>query len=91
MAIRVTDRGPGIPAAEQRRVFEKFVRGSASATSGIKGTGVGLAMVDHIVRAHGGEVRLDSEVGRGSTFTIVLPAVEPVAELGRGFSPAGRS
>jgi signal transduction histidine kinase len=74
IAIRVRDRGMGIPAAEQRSIFQKFVRGSAAIAANVKGTGVGLAMVSHIVRAHGGEVRVASAAGEGSTFTILLPA-----------------
>jgi signal transduction histidine kinase len=73
--IRVRDRGPGIPAAEQRRIFEKFVRGETAKRSAIRGTGVGLAMVQHVVAAHCGEIRLESKAGEGSTFTILLPAV----------------
>ncbi len=78
VAISVCDQGLGIPRDEQRQIFNKFVRGSASLVRGIKGTGIGLAMVRHIVTAHGGRVTLDSETGRGSTFTIWLPAaIEP--------------
>jgi signal transduction histidine kinase len=75
VAISVRDDGLGIPADEQREVFDKFVRGSASRLHGIKGTGIGLAMVQHIVRAHGGRVTLQSAPGQGSTFTILLPAL----------------
>jgi two-component system sensor histidine kinase SenX3 len=75
MAIRVQDRGMGIPGVEQQQIFQKFVRGSAASAANVKGTGVGLAMVSHIVRAHGGEVRLASVPGEGSTFTILLPGV----------------
>ena len=74
VAIRVSDSGPGIPAAEQRTVFEKFVRGEAAIRGNVRGTGVGLAMVRQIVVAHGGEIHLESRVGQGSTFTILLPA-----------------
>ena len=63
----------GIPAAEQKEIFKKFVRGAGSRASNIKGTGIGLAMARHIVEAHDGEIRLESEPGRGSTFTILLP------------------
>ena len=66
VAISVCDQGLGIPRDEQRQIFNKFVRGSASLVRGIKGTGIGLAMVRHIVTAHGGRVTLDSETGRGS-------------------------
>jgi signal transduction histidine kinase len=74
IAIRVRDRGLGIPAAEHREVLRKFVRGTSAHTTGIKGTGIGLAMVKHIVDAHGGSLRLESALGKGSTFSIVLPA-----------------
>jgi signal transduction histidine kinase len=74
-AIRVRDRGLGIPVAERERIFEKFARGAAASNGGIRGTGVGLAMVRRIVAAHGGEIRLESEPGLGSTFTLLLPGV----------------
>jgi len=74
--IAVSDKGIGIPAAELRSIFDKFVRGSSADGRGTKGTGIGLAMVRHIVEAHGGEVSVESQVGRGSTFTIVLPVEE---------------
>jgi len=73
LLIRVRDRGLGIPREEQRTIFDRFVRGTRARTEGIKGTGIGLAMVRHIVRAHGGEVDVDSAPGTGSTFTIGLP------------------
>jgi len=75
LAIRVRDRGLGIPASERKAIFQKFVRGSAAATANVKGTGVGLAMVQHIVSAHGGEIHVESEPGRGSTFTVLLAGV----------------
>jgi len=71
--VRVRDRGIGVPAGEQRQIFRKFVRGADQHNSGVRGTGVGLAMVDQIARAHGGNVRLESEVGVGSVFSILLP------------------
>jgi signal transduction histidine kinase len=74
VAIRVRDRGMGIPAGERRAIFRKFVRGSAAAAANVKGSGVGLAMVLHIVAAHGGEIAVESQPGEGSTFTILLPA-----------------
>jgi signal transduction histidine kinase len=72
--IRVRDEGFGIPAPELKRIFRKFARGSTATEHGVKGTGIGLAMVKHIVDAHAGKITVDSEPGRGSTFTIILPA-----------------
>jgi signal transduction histidine kinase len=73
VSISVRDEGMGIDPKEQREIFKKFVRGSAAKKAGIKGTGIGLSMVHQISRALGGEIRLQSKVGAGSTFTIVLP------------------
>jgi signal transduction histidine kinase len=74
--IAVRDRGIGIPRDERDLVFARFRRGAEARRRGIQGTGIGLAMVDHIVKAHGGQVELESEPGAGSTFTIVLPVRE---------------
>jgi signal transduction histidine kinase len=75
VAIQVRDQGLGITTAERRAIFRKFVRGSAAAAANVKGSGVGLAMVRHIVAAHHGEIRVESAPGSGSTFTILLPAL----------------
>jgi signal transduction histidine kinase len=69
--IRVTDFGVGIPRAEQARIFEKFYR--AEGVDGGSGSGLGLALVKHIVEAHGGDISVESESGKGSTFTIRMP------------------
>ena len=71
--ISVRDRGAGISADERRAIFRTFTRGRAARTLNVKGTGIGLTMVDQIVKAHGGRLELDSEPGLGSTFTIRLP------------------
>jgi signal transduction histidine kinase len=71
-AVRVRDEGPGIPPEERKDLFREFTRGAAARAGGVKGTGIGLAMVDHIVRAHRGRIRVDSVPGQGSTFTILL-------------------
>jgi signal transduction histidine kinase len=75
VAIRVRDQGPGIAETERKAIFRKFVRGSAAVAANVKGSGVGLAMVRHIVAAHGGEITVASELGKGSTFTMLLPGV----------------
>ena len=71
--ITVRDRGIGIPEAERAGVFGRFSRGEQAQRLGIRGTGLGLAMVKQIVREHHGEVQVDSVEGEGSTFTIALP------------------
>jgi signal transduction histidine kinase len=73
LGIRVRDRGVGIPLAEQRSIFDRFVRGSVGRDAGVKGTGIGLTLARHIVTAHHGEIRLESAPGQGSTFIILLP------------------
>jgi signal transduction histidine kinase len=72
VAVRVTDRGPGLTADEQSRLFEPFRRvGPAAGVA--PGIGLGLFVVRRIVTAHGGRIEIDSERGRGSTFTVYLP------------------
>jgi signal transduction histidine kinase len=72
IAIAVRDHGIGIPRDEQQRIFQKFVRGSEATGARIKGTGIGLAIAQHVVSAHHGQITVASEPGHGSTFTIVL-------------------
>lgn len=74
--ISVSDRGIGIAKNEQRKIFDKFYRAEDSLVHETKGSGLGLALVRHIVEAHGGEVLLESNPGRGSTFTLVLPLIK---------------
>jgi two-component system sensor histidine kinase SenX3 len=71
--IAVTDQGIGIAAEEQERVFERFYRIDPARSRHTGGTGLGLSIVKHIVQNHGGDVRLWSQPGYGSTFTIRLP------------------
>lgn len=73
VAIRIRDQGIGIPPSEKDRILRKFIRGSSAKACGVKGTGIGLAMVKHIVDAHGGRILVESEPEKGSTFTILLP------------------
>jgi signal transduction histidine kinase len=78
--VRVTDRGIGIAPRHQRKIFRKFYRIQTDAGTGAQGTGLGLAIVDHIMRALGGFVRVESEPGRGSTFTLHFPVVKDYKE-----------
>jgi len=74
--IAVSDRGVGIPLEAQSRLTEKFYRVNSPEHEHVPGTGLGLTIVDHTARAHGGHLTLESAVGEGSTFSIHLPMVE---------------
>ena len=71
--LEVVDRGIGIPRAEQQRIFEKFYRVGDPLVHNTKGSGLGLSLVQTIVKAHGGDVWVESNQGHGSKFTVVLP------------------
>lgn len=75
--LSVSDDGPGIPADDREHLFERFWRGDAGESQQVGGTGLGLPIVKSLVDAHGGEISLDSEPGQGSTFRILLPAIDP--------------
>lgn len=70
--VAVTDEGPGVPADQKETLFDKYKQGSATSNVALKGTGLGLAIVKSIIKAHGGEVGVDSEIGKGSTFWVRL-------------------
>jgi len=72
--IRVADRGPGIPADEQRQIFEPFFRGRRALQDQIHGTGLGLNLAKRIVEAHGGSIQVKSAAMKGAEFIVRLPA-----------------
>jgi signal transduction histidine kinase len=73
--LKVDDTGPGIPPEEQGRVFEKFYR-ATNTIDGVEGSGLGLAIVKSIVDSHQGRVWVESIVGKGSSFIVILPTQE---------------
>jgi two-component system phosphate regulon sensor histidine kinase PhoR len=75
--LSVADKGVGIPPGEQQKVFEKFYRGANALTRKVRGSGIGLSIIKHVAGLHGGKILLESEPGKGSTFTLRLPIVAP--------------
>ena len=74
LRVEVQDTGIGIPESQQARIFERFYRVDAARSRALGGTGLGLAIVKHLVQASGGDIALESEPGRGSTFTVTIPS-----------------
>lgn len=80
IVVSVRDEGPGISEAEKTRIFERFVRGSSARAKDkipVRGSGIGLSLVRHIVGAHGGRAWVESQLGQGATFRFTLPATNP--------------
>jgi signal transduction histidine kinase len=73
-AVSVTDQGIGVAPADQERIFDSFFRSEGDLVKKTRGTGIGLSLAREIVRAHGGRITVNSAPGRGSTFTVELPA-----------------
>jgi signal transduction histidine kinase len=80
LRISVRDRGVGIAAEDQERIWEDYYRTKSARALGTRGSGLGLSLVQHIVKAHDGEVELDSKPGEGSEFTLVLPVAHERTE-----------
>lgn len=88
ITIAITDHGIGIPVQEQEKIFEKFYRVSTGLVHDVKGSGLGLSIVKHIVEAHQGKVTVRSKAGNGTTFSIYLPIrwvtgeIKPILDSG---------
>jgi len=87
--IRVADRGPGIPRAELPHIFDPFYRGKMAVDDQIHGTGLGLSLVERIVKAHGGTVEVSSELGKGTEFVMRIPAA-PAEQIDEFANSANR-
>src|SRR5205823_14510144 len=85
--LAVRDTGPGIPPAEVARIFERFYRLDRARTRRSGGAGLGLAIARWIAEAHGGRIDVESTVGQGSTFTVVLPLSSSVTARSPDPSP----
>jgi len=84
--VAITDTGMGIPEKDLPHIFEKFYRVEVASIQAIGGTGLGLGIVKYIVESHGGKISVESETGRGSTFSFTLPTKLPKARGGRRIS-----
>lgn len=89
VVLIVSDRGQGIAAADLPHICDPFYRSSESSRLGLPGVGLGLTIAGRIVKALGGELRIESELGRGSRLNVYLPAVSESFARGAGFKPAG--
>ena len=78
--ISVADTGEGIPAKDLPNIFERFYRVDKSRTRATGGSGLGLTIAKRLVEAHGGRIEVESELGKGSTFTFTLPVSEQSVE-----------
>ena len=74
VALSVRDHGPGIASDEQERIFDRFYRARTARDRNIRGSGIGLSLVKHIVDSHGGRISVTSFPGQGATFTVIMPA-----------------
>ena len=74
VSITVSDTGVGIPSEELPRIFERFYRVDKARSRQVGGTGLGLSIVKHVIERMDGSIRVESQLGKGTTFTILLPA-----------------
>jgi signal transduction histidine kinase len=79
VVFELQDKGIGIPLKDQKRIFQQFFRGANAQSQG--GCGIGLYLVDHIMRAHGGKVEVESQEGTGSRFRLIFPTLQPTEDF----------
>ena len=87
--LSVADQGIGIPVSEQTKIFDKFYRGSEPEIRRIRGSGIGLAITKYVAEMHGGEVTVESEPGKGSTFILKIPIRQAPPDLHPGTARVG--
>jgi signal transduction histidine kinase len=75
--LQVADKGIGISPKDTSRIFKRFYRAKNEIVSETRGSGLGLTLVKHIAEAHGGRIKIESEPGKGSTFSMILPLSGP--------------
>ncbi|NJM16303.1 MAG: ATP-binding protein, partial [Bacteroidales bacterium] len=76
LEISVSDTGMGVTKENLPKIFKRFYQENKSMVSEYKGTGIGLALTKELVEIHGGEIKVDSEVGKGTTFTLYIPVLD---------------
>jgi signal transduction histidine kinase len=79
LSVRVKDTGIGITDADQEKIFDRFFRAQDPRVAKITGTGLGLTLAREVVRLHGGEISVESQLNRGSTFILMLPVGKKAA------------
>jgi two-component system phosphate regulon sensor histidine kinase PhoR len=91
LELSVTDCGIGIPPTEQQKIFDQFYRGNDIAVRRIRGSGIGLSITRRVAKMHDGEVLVESQPGKGSTFTLRIPVIEDSKFEIRGSKPGDKN
>ena len=81
LVLQVADKGIGISPKEIDKIFRRFYRSEDKAVINTRGSGLGLTIIQHITEAHGGKIGVDSEPGKGSVFSVILPIIQSMKDL----------